>query len=144
MSYAVLKWTHVCAATATFCGFLARGLGLFCGAPWVRHRLARILPHAIDTLLLLSAIGMLWSLRLWPWSLPWLEAKVCGLMVYIVLGFVALRPARSAALKASALNRLAWVGALVVFAYIVSVALTKDPLPSVNREDGAVALQSAQ
>jgi uncharacterized membrane protein SirB2 len=76
VDYATLKWVHIGAVTVSFCGFAARGYGAFSNASWVRHRLARILPVAVDTVLLLSAVGMLWLIRLSPWSQPWLRAKL--------------------------------------------------------------------
>jgi uncharacterized membrane protein SirB2 len=50
-------------------------------------------------------------------------AKIIGLLVYIGLGLVALRPGRPTAVRA-----VAWVAALATFGYIVSVAITKNPL----------------
>jgi len=128
VGYTTLKLIHIGAVTVSFCGFVARGLGLFSGAAWVRHRLARSLPHVVDTVLLLSAVGMLFVIHLSPWGVAWLRAKIVGLVVYIALGVLALRPARRhGAARPGAVNFVAWIGALVVFGYIVSVALTKSP-----------------
>lgn len=128
MSYATLKLIHISAVAASFCGFSARGLGALRGARWVRHRLTRVLVHLVDTVLLLSAIGMLVILHLSPWALPWLRAKILGLVVYVALGTLALRPRRSRGAGRPAALRLAfWIGALATFGYIVSVALTKSP-----------------
>jgi uncharacterized membrane protein SirB2 len=129
MSYEALKMIHVCAVALSFCGFAARGIGVLREASWVRRRLVRTLPHVIDTVLLASALGMLWVVRLPPWATPWLRAKVVGLVIYIALGMVALRPARTARAGRPRRTRLlAWIGALAVFGYIVSVAVTKRPL----------------
>src|SRR5215472_14546765 len=128
MDYATLKLIHVSAVALSFFGFAARGLGALCGAGWVRQRITRVLPHFIDTVLLVSALGMLWMLRLSPWATPWLRAKLIGLILYVALGVLALRrapPGRAA--RPQAMQLIAWVGALVVFGYIVSVALTKSP-----------------
>src|SRR5215472_3002243 len=93
MAYATLKLIHVSAVAISFFGFAARGFGVLYDASWVRHRLTRTLPHLVDSVLLLSAVGMLWVIRLSPWALPWLRAKLIGLMIYIALGVIALRPA---------------------------------------------------
>ena len=128
MAYATLKLIHVSAVAISFLGFAARGLGVLSDAAWVRHRLARTLPHLVDTVLLLSAVGMLWVMRLAPWALPWLRAKLVGLIIYIALGVIALRPAAAGrAERSRTLRLIAWIGALAVFGYIVSVALTKSP-----------------
>lgn len=128
LPYTTLKWTHVTAVSVSFIGFAARGIGALRGRDWVRHRLARVLPHLVDTVLLLSALGMLWVLHLAPWSLPWLRAKLVGLVGYILLGVVALRPRiGTRAFTPRAVRLGSWLAALLVFGYIVSVALTKNP-----------------
>lgn len=128
MQYTTLKLVHVSAVSVSFAGFFARGLGALRGASWVRHRITRVLPHVVDTILLVSALGMLWVIRLSPCALPWLRAKVVGLVCYILLGAVALRPRMGRAPPTGRpVRAAAWVAALLVFGYIVSVALTKDP-----------------
>jgi uncharacterized membrane protein SirB2 len=128
LAYATLKAVHVGAVSLSFAGFLARGVGALRGASWVRHRVTRVLPHVIDTLLLLSALGMLGLLRVSPWGVPWLRAKLLGLVCYIVLGVLALRPRLGrAAPTPQGLRLAAWLAALLVFGYIVSVAVSKDP-----------------
>jgi uncharacterized membrane protein SirB2 len=89
----------------------------------VRARVAKTLPHIVDSVLLLSALWLAWTLRLTPAEAPWLLAKIIGLVVYIGLGTLALKPGRSLRLRA-----VAWFAALAVFGYIVSVALTKSVL----------------
>lgn len=121
-SYATLKLVHMTAVALSFAGFFVRGVGVLRGAPWLRGKLARTLPHVVDTVLLASAIALAWMLRLNPLDTPWLAAKIGGLLAYIALGMVAIRPGRPAAVRGTA-----WVAALVVSAYIVSVALAKSP-----------------
>ena len=123
MDYAGWKLLHQGAAVVSVSGFAVRGLASFVGAAWTRRRLARTLPHIVDTLLLLSALVMLWILRLTPGAAPWLAAKIAGLLLYIGLGMLALRPGRPLGVRLAA-----WLAALAVFGWIVSVALTKNPL----------------
>jgi uncharacterized membrane protein SirB2 len=123
VDYAAWKLLHQITAALSLAGFVARGLGSFVQAAWVRHRFTRVAPHVVDTLLLLSALVMAWMLRATPSSAPWLVAKIAGLLLYIGLGMLALRPGRPLGLRIAA-----WVAALVVFGWIVSVALTKQPL----------------
>jgi len=121
LDYAALKAVHQSAVALSFAGFFARGIGVLLDAAWVRGRPARTLPHVIDTVLLASALALAWMLRLTPGNAPWLTAKIAGLLVYIALGILALRPGRPLALRV-----LAWLAALVTFGWIVSVALSKD------------------
>lgn len=123
MDYASLKLIHQGAMTLSIAGFVARGAASLAGAEWVRGRAARTLPHAIDTVLLASAIGLAWMLRLNPLDTPWLAAKIGGLLAYIGLGMVALKPARPRPVRV-----VAWLSALLCFAQIVAIAITKDPL----------------
>jgi uncharacterized membrane protein SirB2 len=84
----------------------------------LHRRWVRTLPHVVDSALLLSGVTMLWLYRWWPQEQPWLMAKLTALLVYILLGALALRQGRP------------WqvLAALAVFAYIASVALTRTPL----------------
>jgi uncharacterized membrane protein SirB2 len=122
MDYATLKVIHQSAVAISFAGFFARGVGMLGDAVWVRHRLAKTVPHLVDTVLIVSAVWLAAILRLTPSGAPWIAAKIAGLFVYIGIGMVALRFGSTKGIRASA-----WVLAMLVFAWIVSVAITKDP-----------------
>ncbi|WP_284614746.1 SirB2 family protein [Aquabacterium humicola] len=122
MDYPLLKSIHQAAVALSFAGFFARGAAALAGAAWVRSRPARTLPHIVDSVLLLSALAMAFALRLSPLEAPWLLAKILGLLAYIGLGVVALRPSTPLPLRA-----LAWLAALATFVWIVTVAITKRP-----------------
>lgn len=122
MEYATLKLIHQSAVLLSFTGFLARGLGSLAGAGWVGSRPAKTLPHLIDSVLLASALALAFTLRLNPAATPWLLAKLVALVIYIVLGAMALKP------RFSRVSRIAaFMAALATFGYIVSVAITKQP-----------------
>ena len=122
MEYATLKLIHMTAVVLSGAGFFARGVGMLNDAAWVKHRIAKTLPHLVDTVLIVSALWLAWILRLTPTNAPWIGAKIVGLFVYIGIGLVALRFGRTKTARA-----IAWLLALLTFAYIVSVAITKDP-----------------
>ena len=122
LDHFTIKAIHQTAVALSFAGFFARGLGSFAGAAWVRSRAAKTWPHVVDSVLLLSAFALAWMLRLNPAVSPWLMAKIGGLVLYIALGLVALRPAIRLPLRAAA-----WLSALAIFGYVVSVAITKNP-----------------
>ena len=123
MDYFTLKTIHQGAVVLSLAGFVVRGAAALGGAAWVRGRIAKTLPHIVDTVLLVSALLLAWQLRLTPGNAPWLTAKIVGLLLYIGLGVLALRPGRPLTVRACA-----WLAALVVFGWIVSVALSKNPL----------------
>ena len=122
MDYALLKTIHQSAVVISFAGFFVRGVGMLNDATWLRHRSVKTLPHVVDTILIVSAVWLAWILRLTPANAPWIGAKIIGLLVYIAVGMVAFRFGRTKGVRASA-----WIGAMLVFGYIVSVAIAKDP-----------------
>jgi uncharacterized membrane protein SirB2 len=122
LDYATVKFVHQGAVVLSLAGFCVRGAAALAGAAWVRGRAARTLPHVVDTVLLLSALVLAWMLRLTPGHAPWLLAKIAGLIVYIGLGMVALRPGRPPPVRLAA-----WLLALLTAGWIVSVAVTKNP-----------------
>ncbi|MFG6459754.1 SirB2 family protein [Roseateles sp. BYS96W] len=122
MDYFTIKAIHQGAVALSIAGFALRGAAALLGARWAASRAAKTLPHLVDSVLLLSALALAWTLRLSPLQAPWLLAKIIGLLVYIGLGVVALRPGRRLALRAAA-----WLGALAVVGWMVSVAVTKSP-----------------
>lgn len=123
MDYLTVKLIHQGAVVLSVAGFALRGAGLLAGAAWARGRVAKRLPHLVDTVLLLSALLLAWMLRLNPAQAPWLMAKIIGLVLYVALGMLALRPGRPPVLRVAA-----GVAALATVGWIASVALTKSPL----------------
>ncbi len=87
------------------------------------HPITRIAPHGVDALFLATGITLAMMLQQFPDPQPWLIAKIVGLVAYVVAGSMALKRARHYR------QRAGWfVVALVCFAYIVSVALTRHVL----------------
>jgi len=122
-SYSVLKHLHVTAAIISIGLFFLRGCWMLVDSPWLQRPWVRILPHVNDSLLLASALTMAVLIQQYPFVNPWLTAKVLALLAYIALGTVALKRGPTKTVRATA-----WVGALLTFAYIVSVAVHQDPL----------------
>lgn len=113
---------HVVCVVISASLFVGRGAAENAGADWRKWRVLRVAPHIVDTVLLASAVTMVWLLGLSPIAQPWLAAKLIGLVCYIGLGMVALRFGGTKELR-----RLAFAGALLALAYIVSVAVSRDP-----------------
>lgn len=121
-SYPLLKQVHLTCAFISISGFLVRGLLMFRASPWFRKRSLRLVVDANDSLLLAAAVAMVVLSGQYPFVVPWVTAKVLGLLAYIGLGLVAFRFGSTPAIRLST-----WVAALVVAGYIVSVAILKDP-----------------
>jgi uncharacterized membrane protein SirB2 len=123
MPFEWLKLTHICCAFLSISGFTLRGWWLATANPRLRSRPAKIFPHLIDTLLLGSALAMLFQWQLNPFQVNWLVAKICALLLYICLGMVAFRFGRTRAIRLTA-----FALALATVGYIVSVAYSKSAL----------------
>ncbi|HWS75519.1 MAG TPA: SirB2 family protein [Quisquiliibacterium sp.] len=119
-AYQILKHVHVTSAALSIAGFVLRYLLMLGRSPMLGSRAARVLPHVVDTVLLASALAMAWMIGALP---VWLIVKIVALLAYIVVGSIALKRGRTMTLRA-----VAGLVAIAVFAFIVSVALTKSPL----------------
>lgn len=110
-------------AGISLAGFILRWSWMMRGSALVQARLTRILPHVIDTFLLLSGITLAVWLRASPMAQPWLGVKLVGLAAYIGLASLAYKKARSRSTRIGL-----FCVALLVFAWIASIARLKSPL----------------
>lgn len=123
MSYLAIKHLHMTCAALSGSFFLVRGIWMLRDSALLKQRWVGIAPHVVDTVLLGSALTMVvWSGQ-YPFVQGWLTAKVLALVAYILLGAVALKRGRTKAVRTTA-----FIAALLVFAYIVKVALTRQVL----------------
>lgn len=120
--YAAVKDLHIACVTLSGLGFFLRGLLMMVDSPLLQRRWVGIVPHVNDTVLLAAAIGLTFLTQQFPFVDAWVTAKIFGLIAYIILGAVALRAGRTRRVRVAA-----WFAALMVFGYVVSVALTKSP-----------------
>lgn len=114
---------HVGSVIMSYALFFLRGVWLMQDSQRLRQRWVKILPHIVDTVLLVSAIVLAMTIQQNPLDNSWLTAKVAGLLLYIGLGMIAIRFGKTRRIKI-----IAWIVAQCVFIYIVLVALTKSPV----------------
>ena len=124
MAYGFIRDLHVTFVVISGLFFVVRAVASVLGAAWLQQRWARTLPHLVDTLLLTLGIWLLVRLGLWPTELPWLTVKLIALVLYILLGAWAIKRSRTPWGRV-----LFAVLALLVFGYMVLVALTKSVVP---------------
>jgi uncharacterized membrane protein SirB2 len=122
-SYFIFKTIHMTCALLSISGFLLRGYWMYQESPLLQIKPVKILPHIIDTGLLLSAVAMLFILGFGMLSQGWLLHKVGLLIVYIVLGVIALGDKYSRSKRITA-----FFAAVAVFFYIVGIAISKTAL----------------
>jgi uncharacterized membrane protein SirB2 len=129
IDYLTLKYLHASSAFVSLAFFMTRGVWMMAAAERLQQRWVKVAPHVVDTVLLASAIALVWQ----PGGLEtlraqsWLIAKIVALLVYIVLGSIALKRGRSRRIRVAA-----FLAAIAVFGYIVSVAVAKSPWGFVN------------
>ena len=114
---------------------IALSVGLLTLRFWLRYqkhpqafaRWTRIVPPVVDTVLLLSGIALMAKAHILPFSgqAQWLTEKLFGVIIYIVLGFIALDYRRMHSQQARV---IAFPLALVVLYIIIKLATTKVPL----------------
>jgi uncharacterized membrane protein SirB2 len=122
LSYTLLKALHISCVAGSYVLFFLRGLWQFNSSPVLKQRWLRIAPHIVDTLLLSSALSLAFTLQQYPFLNAWLTAKFAALLLYIILGSVALKYGSSKSMRI-----FAWLAAQLVFAYIVLVAISHRP-----------------
>jgi len=121
--YLQIKWVHVAAVIASGAVFVLRGIAVQFGASWAMAAPLRYLSYAIDTVLLTAAMMLVTIVHQYPFVQGWLTAKVCLLVVYVVLGTFALKRGRTPRTRL-----VCFVAALAVYGFIASVAVEHHPL----------------
>lgn len=122
MSYTEIKIIHIISIALSYILFSLRGIWMIQGSPMLKLRWVKILPHVIDTILLTSAVILVTMIQQYSGFNIWVSAKIGGLLLYILLGMIALRFGKTQKIKT-----ISWILAQIVFFYIVLVALTKSP-----------------
>jgi uncharacterized membrane protein SirB2 len=121
--YLLLRHVHIGCASLTIALFVLRGGLMLAESPWQRNVVLRYLPHVVDTVLLTSALMLTTAIHQYPFSTGWVTMKVVLLVVYIVLGSIALKRGRTKSIRVAAL-----VAALATIGFLVTVARAHHPL----------------
>ena len=121
--YLVLRNVHIACAILTITLFVLRGSLMLANSAWQQNVVLRYLPHAVDTVLLTTALMLTTVIQQYPFAVGWLTAKVVLLVAYIVLGSIALKRGRTRRVRV-----VAFVAALATVAFLVSVARAHHPL----------------
>ncbi len=120
--YLQIKWVHIWAVVASGVLFFLRGAPLLFGGKAANHAPLRYVSYTIDTVLLTAALMLATILHQYPFVHGWLTVKVLLLVVYIVLGTLALKRGRTPRAQV-----LCFLAALLVYGFMVSVARAHQP-----------------
>jgi uncharacterized membrane protein SirB2 len=126
--YPQIKSIHILCVILSGSLFALRGILMLARSRFTNHAGLRYLSYAIDTSLLTSALMLVSLLHAYPFVQHWLTVKVLLLVVYIVLGALALKRGRTRATQV-----VCYFAALFVFAFIVGVARAHDPWGVLSR-----------
>jgi uncharacterized membrane protein SirB2 len=88
----------------------------------LQKKFFKIAPHVVDTLLLLTAVGLMVTIQQYPFQTPWLTDKLFGLFAYIGLAVMALKG------RTLMMRWLGFIGALSWLVLVARVAITKTPV----------------
>lgn len=121
--YFEIRQIHIGAVIASGALMVLRGFAHNVWEPaWVKARPLRYLSYTIDTVLLTAAVTLTTIVGHYPFVDSWLTTKVLLLLIYIVLGYTALRGGSA---------RLRWASfgaAALTYGFIISVARAHNPL----------------
>ena len=121
--YPQIKLAHIGLVLASGLLFAIRGLLVMLGQRWAMAAPLRWLSYTIDTSLLTAALMLLVVLQVNPFTTAWLATKLILLVVYVVLGTLALKRAKGRGARLAT-----YLAALAVFGFMYSVARTHHPL----------------
>ena len=121
--YLMAKHLHLTAIALSVFLFIFRFMLSQFNSELLTRKWLKILPHIIDTCLLVSALWLCFLIGQYPFVQGWLTFKVVGLVAYILMGMFALKWGRNKPLR-----WIGFIGALTWLGLIARVAVSKQPL----------------
>lgn len=121
--YLGLLHAHIGLALLSVTIFILRGGLMLADSPARHTRWLRYPSMLLDTLLLTAALMLTSVIHQYPFATGWLTVKAVLLVVYVVLGSIALKRGRTRAVRA-----VAFVAALLTVGFMFTVARAHHPL----------------
>lgn len=118
-----MKHLHITLAAISVLLFAYRFLLMFIDSEKLNKKWLKILPHVIDTLLLIIGIGLAVKLHFNPMEQVWLAEKLIAIAAYIFTGYYTLKLARNKAMKI-----LGFLGTIGWVMLVVRLAMSKEAL----------------
>jgi uncharacterized membrane protein SirB2 len=125
VGYIAMKYLHLLTAAISITLFLMRYFWKCRDSAMMEKRWVKITPHVNDTLLLVSGSVLIFVTGFYPFSPQgtWLTEKLFSVIIYILLGYVALGKRHSQNIR-----WLVFILALGCLYLVVKLATTKLPL----------------
>lgn len=121
--YPQIRLVHITCVVLSGALFFLRGAGVLAGMRWPMALPVRIASYSIDTVLLTAALMLVTMLPGAIFANGWLTTKLVLLVVYVVLGSLALKRAHTPRARL-----LCFVAAATTYLLMFSIARTHDPL----------------
>jgi uncharacterized membrane protein SirB2 len=123
MDYFFIKNMHIGMAYLSISLFVIRSILSVSGSALLQNKILKIVPHIIDTLLLVFAVLLMITIQQYPFVNGWLTAKLLALFAYIIVGTIAIKRGKTAVIRF-------WASlfAIAIFVYIYGVAKAHDSL----------------
>jgi len=115
-----IRAIHITFAVITVISFILRGMWMLMDSPQLLSKPARIVPHIIDALLLLSGIVLVINYTGYSYGYGWLLAKMVAIIIYIMTGAIALKYGKTRKIRVMAL-----IVSYCLLVLIVSLAITR-------------------
>jgi len=121
--YLGLRQAHITFAIVSVSIFALRGLLMVADSRHANSAWLKYPSYTVDTLLLTAALMLTTVIHQYPFQASWLTTKVGLLVVYVVLGSVALKRGRTRGIRIGA-----FVAALLTVGFLFTVARAHHPL----------------
>lgn len=121
--YMLVKHLHLTLISISLALFILRFYWRLKDAPHLQRKWVRVLPHVVDTLLLVSAATLCVLIAQYPFVDLWVTEKLFAVLLYILMGLVALKLGRTTAMR-----WVGFIGAISWLAFAAKVAVLKQPL----------------
>ena len=98
----LIKHLHVWLVVLSIGSFVLRFIWSQKNSPYLQQKWVKVAPHITDTFLLLSGVSLALLFRISPLQTHWLGAKLVLIVIYIIIGYIAIKsplpkPARQVA-----------------------------------------------
>ena len=118
--YEITKIVHIATAFLSISSFILRGVWMMKSSSLLQNRWVKVVPHINDTILLIAAIILVIVTAQYPGPTTWINIKIIALIIYIILGTIALKRGKTMRVRV-----IAFVSAVLIFVYIFDVAMSK-------------------
>lgn len=125
-AYIGIKHLHLLTVAISIVLFILRFFWKWRNSAMMERRWVKITPHVNDTVLFATGIALVFITHFYPFTPQgtWLTEKLVGVIIYVVLGYVAL----SKRSRSQKVRCFAFVAALACMYLIIKLAMTKMPL----------------